>query len=118
MFRPNKFGLLQRRTGYNGFGEPLFSPQVRVRCAVVSLNLNTAKTSVRTDSSATRGNAEEDTSTAKILFPIDVRIGKEMKFEIAGQQFRVMDVQPRFAVNGRHDHDECMLTVWVDEGSL
>lgn len=115
MFSPNTTGILKRRLGYNKFGEPLWSAPETVPCAVVHLQVKTQKTSVRTDSSATRGNAEEVASTARILFPIGVFVEKDHKFTIRGNELRVVSVEPRFAVSGRHDHDQAELTVWIGD---
>ena len=115
MFIPNNQARVKAPGGFNKFGEPTFGPVRTVPCAVIALNRTTEKTSVRTDSSATRGNAEELAASAKILFKPGIA-GQGMKVEIAGFELRIIDVQPRYAVTGAHDHDECLLSIW-QEGS-
>ncbi len=114
MFVPNNHADVRTRQGFNAYGEPTFSPARRVPCAVIALNRTTEKTSVRTDSSATRGNAEELAASAKILFRPSI-VAQGMKVEIAGFELRVIDVQPRYAITGDHDHDECLLTIWQEK---
>jgi len=78
-------------------------------CAVVHLIGQVAKSSVRTDQSGSRGNAEEKTDQAVILFPIGVSIKTDDKFEIAGETLRVVGIEQRFDVIGRLDHYEVTL---------
>lgn len=106
MFIPNTTGMLSRANGRDVYGQFQWSAPAQVRCAVVHLNKLIQKTSVRTDSSASRGNAEETIATAKILFPTSVAIGAEDKFEIQGFKMRVTAIEPRRSVLGKHDHNE------------
>ena len=80
---------------------------------MVHLNGLAAISSVRTDQSASRGNAEERTEIAKLLFPSTVTIGLEDKFEILGHTLRVIKIQPRNSVLGRLDHYEVDFGAWT-----
>lgn len=106
---------LSRQLGNNFAGEPEFGVGTRVMVGVVHLIRQVAKTSVRTDSSASRGNAEEQKATAKILFlPADKpRLGDRV--EILGHFLRVQSLEPRIDTFGKLDHYECLLTLWDDE---
>lgn len=106
MMIPNTFGMLSRFTGMNGYSEPSYAAAVRVPCAVVHVNKIVAKTSVRTDQSASHGAIEETTSVSKILFQANVAIGIEDKFEILGVKLRATGIQPRNTVLGALDHNE------------
>jgi hypothetical protein len=106
MFIPNTFGLLSRRQGTNVYGERTYHAPVKVACAIVTNLDQVQKTPVRSDSSATRANAEERTAVVKILFPASVAIGQDDTFEIAGLSLRVITVQQRFSVLGVLDHRE------------
>lgn len=114
MMIPNNTAFVRQSNGFDKYGEPTFTARRAVPCAICQLSMATERTSVRTDSSATRGNAEEQTATAKILFPPG-KVAKGWKVEVAGYELRVIDLQPRYAVaGGRHDHDECLLSLWQE----
>lgn len=108
-FMTNNAGMLSRRAGANLYGEFTYATPVRVKCAVVKLIDKTAKTSVRTDQSGTRGNAEEETVQANILFPPSVAIKQGDRFVIAGISMRVTGIDQKFDILGAHDHDEVTL---------
>jgi hypothetical protein len=113
MFLPNTTGLLTHKTGQDRFAQATYAEPKTVPCGIVHLNKAAAKTSVRTDSSASRGNAEEQVSVAKILFPITVAIVAGDKFEIQGITLRVLTIEPRLDVLGRHDHNEVDFGSWA-----
>jgi hypothetical protein len=106
MFRPNTTGMLTARLGTNIYGERTYRLPVKVPCAIVTDLSSIGKSPVRSDSSASRGAAEETTSVAKLLFPANVTIGKDDTFQIAGMSLRVIAVQQRFSVFGVLDHLE------------
>jgi hypothetical protein len=106
MFRPNRYGKLSRKIGKNIYGETTWSSWLNVPCAVVTDVDKIDKTPVRSDSSASRGAAEERTAVAKYLFPKNVMIGQDDKFEIDDLSLRVIAVQKRFSVLGAFDHLE------------
>lgn len=106
MFLPNNKGFLSRKNGTNAYGETSWSDPVEVECGVVHLNKKMDKTTVRTDSSATRGHAEEFLSDSKILFPAYVQIGLDDRFEIHGIVMVATSVEKRYAVTGDLDHYE------------
>lgn len=88
------------------YGQDIYGEPADALCAVVKLDAGALKTSVRTDSSASRGNAEEIAPVARLLFPpvYDVAVGdlvKVMEFVM-----EVKSVQPRVAVFGVIDHFE------------
>lgn len=113
MFRPNTTGLLMTQKGHNVYGEPDFAPPVEVRCGVVRLNRTAQKTTVRADSSGSRGASAEFVSDAKILFLPDVEIGIGDRFEIYGMKLRAVRIEPRIAVTGVHEHNEVDFEVWA-----
>lgn len=108
-FMTNNSGLLSRRGTRNVFSEWTYTAPVSVDCAVVKLVDKVSKTSVRTDQSGSRGNAEEETTVANILFPPEVGIRLDDQFLIDGIKMRVIGVQPRHDIIGDHDHDEVTL---------
>lgn len=106
MFRPNQYGMLSRRLGANIYGERTWSAPVRVPCGIVDNAKSVVKTPVRSDSSASRGAAEEQVAVVKILFPAKVLIAQDDKFEINDLKLRASAVQLRFSVTGALDHRE------------
>lgn len=113
MFIPNNTGILTPRAGRDLYGQTAtFGEPVSVRCSVVHLINEIGKTPVRTDSSASRGNAEDAQPTAKILFHRRREPNFEDKFEIEGLALEVMKVEKRFDVLGQLDHFEVDLRAW------
>lgn len=110
---PNTSGQLSHKTGHDGYGQAAYSAPLTVPCAVVTMTQKTKKTPIRADSSASRGAAEERLSIAKILFPTNVTIGQEDRFDILGASLRVIAVQPRNDVLGVLDHYEVDFEAWV-----
>jgi hypothetical protein len=113
IFKPNTKCVLYENLGFNTFGEPKFSSPKEIGISIVRLITADMKTSVRTDSSATRGNAEEETSPkAKFLFSRKIRPNKGDKVEIHGITLRIISVEPRIDVLGTLDHYESDLEAW------
>ena len=112
-FYPNTTAKLSRQTGLNVHSEPTFSDPVTVECGIVNLNAQAKQTSVRADSSASRGAAEETVIVAKILFLPKAYPAIGDKVELHGMTLRCNAVQPRVAVSGILDHFECLFEVWA-----
>lgn len=106
MFLPNTIALWRRRTGVNDYDEPVWGAPVRVPCAIVHLGEGAQKSSVRTDSSASRGNVVESVADAKLLFPITVKLSLIDQIEIFGVTLQASRIEPRNNVLGRLDHYE------------
>jgi hypothetical protein len=114
MLYPNVDCTITRMTGlYNDFGEAKPEPHkvVSTKCGVKLLE-QTEKSSVRADSSASRGFADEVTADARLLFKPkeDVQIGD--KVTVASIELRVTAKFPRFDVMGRFDHIQVDLMRW------
>lgn len=112
MFIPNQMALYSFKKGDNKFGEPEFSRPKTVQCAVVHFGAGYGKTSVRTDSSASRGNAEEQIIAAKILIASTIVPEQGHRLVIAGRTLRALTIEPRYAVTGHLDHYEVDYEVW------
>lgn len=113
MIKPNVACKIQSVDSFDLYGEEKLSPVVPARCSVVRLIVRSEKTSVRADSSASGGAADELTSTSRLLFLPRTKINIGDKVEIHNIELRVETIHPRFDVRGRHDHNEVDLTVWV-----
>lgn len=112
MFRPNSIGTLAKRVGRDIHSRPTYGPAAECPFAPVNLSLSTEKTTVRADSSASRGAAEETISPhGKILVPQTVSIAAGDRFSFAGENYLVVAIHPRHAVTGALDHFECAISV-------
>ena len=107
LFRPNTTCLLQSASGATDvYGKRTYGPATTVPCAVITYDLATLKSSVRADSSGSRGRAFEVAGTARFLFPVTVTIKRGDLVTKGGYTLRVTEIHPRHAVDGRHDHNE------------
>ena len=108
MFVPNNTCSLYGATATMDIrGERTYLPvKLGVPCAVISLNLKIDKTSVRADSSGSRGRAEEDQGDAMLLFPASVEIQRNDIVACDGETLEAISIMPRRSVLGRLDHYE------------
>ncbi len=107
MFRPNITAhFMKRSTTRDIFGKEAFGPLTPVRAGVVNLDVLMEASSVRADSSASRGSAQDLIAQAKILVPkaSPVRVGDIMVlYEIT---IEITHRQPRINTRGMLDHYE------------
>lgn len=111
MFSPNSVGQISKANSFDKWGKPLVSAGVDCPYSQVMLKNTAAKTSVRADSSASRGQADEVTASARVLIVkfITPAIGDEFLAE--GTRYRITSVFPRKTVFGQLDHWECDLEI-------
>ncbi|SCW95647.1 hypothetical protein [Ancylobacter rudongensis] len=108
MFEPNNVGWLSRKIGRNVHAQVTYAPPVKCPFAPVNLSVGAQKTSVRADSSASRGAADEMAAMrAKILVANFVKIEIGDRFEFDGQTYRIETKHTRRSVAGVIDHFEC-----------
>ena len=69
-------------------------------------------TTVRADSSATRGFAEESIIDAKFLFEATTKLDIDDKITVDGFNVRVHGIFPRRTANGILDHIEILGSKW------
>lgn len=112
MFAPNLIGSLRNRIGRDVHGMASYGPAVICPFAIVNLERRSQKTSVRADSSGSRGTADELASTnLKILVPSYVNISIDDEFTFEGERYQVATKHKRRSVTGQIDHIECDLEV-------
>lgn len=108
MFEPNSTGVLYSLSGRDVHGRPTYAPARPCPFAPVNLHVGAQKTSVRADSSASRGSADETAAMrAKILIPAFVKVEIGDKFEFDDLRFRIEAKHTRRSVSGVVDHFEC-----------
>lgn len=94
------------------YGFPKAARTVNERCSVVSLTRRSTKTSVRADSSATRGNALELEADGVLLLSPATAAGVDDVATVTGQRVRIVSIAQQFDINGRLDHHEVSVVHW------
>lgn len=112
MFRPNLNCTIQTSSGKTDvYGQPTLGARYNERCAVVTLNITSVKSSVRADTAASNGNARELQSDANILLTASTKAEIDDVIELQGLKLLIMSKLPRFSVEGVLDHYEITANV-------
>lgn len=107
MFRPNTVAqLLRKDAKRNIHGKESYQSPVPLPCAVVKLTEGVVESSVRADSTASRGAAEQEVLQAKILIPVHVAVKRGDVIRVQGRLVEIASIQPRDDVFGRPHHQE------------
>lgn len=115
MFKPNVSCRVHRSSGQTDvYGQPLPVTIVKERCAIINLNMKSLKTTVRADSSASRGAASEEVLDAFLLMMISTTAEIDDVVEVAGVKIRVTRKFPRHNLKGILDHYEIGGMMWSD----
>lgn len=96
--------VLIKRGGHNLYGDKVEGARIQERCGVVKLATGQGSTTVRVDSGATRGGAEEGNAHAVLLMRPTSKVEIDDLIEIHGVKLRVTGKRLRFSVYGRLDH--------------
>lgn len=106
-FRPNTIGSLLRKNPKRDIhGRESFVAPVPLPCSIVKLAENVEESSVRADSTASRGSAEQEVLQAKILIPLHIAVKKGDVIKVLGRNVEIASIQPRNDVFGRPHHQE------------
>jgi hypothetical protein len=73
---------------------------------VVTLADRVIESSVRADSSASRGSAEQEVLQAKLLIPAHVAVKKGDVIRILGREVEIASIHLRLDVFGQSNHQE------------
>jgi hypothetical protein len=103
-FRPTSTAFIRHRKGRDVYGAPVLQRPYAVPVAAVTFRAGRERSSVRADSSASRGRAEEANADAVLLFPAGVSVANGDIVEFAGERLEVVRVQQRFDMQGSLDH--------------
>jgi hypothetical protein len=107
MFIPNATCHIRKKLpGFDKYGQPAYGPKTAVRFALVRYDTKTEDSTVRADSSATRGNIKEFNATGRVLFPVSVAPSWDDVLIIYGKTYAIKEVEPRYNVLGKLDHYE------------
>lgn len=113
MYRPNRTCVINVSSGKTDvYGQPLPARKVKEQCAIVKLDIKSAKTPVRADSSASRGNAREIHTDAVILFGPKTVANIDDVVELGLETVRIMEKHPRYNLRGELDHYEMHAMTW------
>lgn len=105
MHRPNLTAILTPYTGVSDvYGKKQYLNPRKIRCSIIRLEQGTEKSSVRADSSGSRGYAREQMTEARLLVPYSEKIKEGDKLEVLGFKLTVQSVWPRITVRGVPDH--------------
>lgn len=104
MFRPNRKCEVSVLGASDKYGKRNYSDWKWVPFAQVKMVDRADKTSVRTDSSATRGSAHEILADTRFLFLPNVELTPGDRVRVGKQMYTVVSVFPRYSVTGVHDH--------------
>jgi len=113
MFKGNIDLKIERLSGFDAFGQPSVSGSTNARCSIVRLYSESLRTSVRTDTSATGGNAHEMIADARLLIDIKTDISEGDRLTVQGQTLRVMQIFARNDVHGRPHHHQVDCVKWA-----
>lgn len=113
MYIPKNRCVITKAVGTNVFGQEQPGATVKERCAIVAIISNDKKTSVRSDSSASRGNANELLYDAVILVGPRSRAEMHDVMTVNGFKMKIMTVQPRYNIDGVLDHYQLDLQIWT-----
>lgn len=106
-FRPNTVASLLRKNAKRDIhGKETFQAPVPLPCSVVILAERVIESSVRADSSASRGAADQEVLQTKILIPAHIAVKKGDVIRVLGRIVEIASVQPRNDVFGRLHHQE------------
>lgn len=113
MFLPNTTADLYYGGAKNFYSERAFATvPKKIEIGIVHLNKMAKPTSVRTDSSASRGAATEFVSQSKILVSADTPVVVGDKVIIGAASLVVTGIEERYDVDGKLDHYEVTLENW------
>ncbi|MCU8815585.1 hypothetical protein [Klebsiella quasipneumoniae] len=106
-------GALYKKGGMDLYGEAKYEFAAQIKMGVVSFVDSIDKTSVRADSSASRGKAEIALFDAVFIVPLSAPIAKEDVLIVNGKKMRVESIHQRWGLRGCPGHYEVGANIWV-----
>lgn len=99
--------------GRDVYGQPTFGAPVKELCSAVRLDFRTQPTTVRTDSGASQGHANEDAHVVVILVRPKSKAVIGTRVDLLGYKLRVERSIVRYTAAGRLDHYQLELGPWA-----
>lgn len=112
MLMPNQVCYLIKSAGNDVYGQPKPGVRSKERCSIVKMPTVDVKSSIRADSSASRGTAHELQTNGTVLLTSVTKALMHDILEIRGQQMKIIGVQPRWDATGALDHIEVTVSIW------
>lgn len=113
MFKPNAYCYIIRTSAETDvYGMPLNKTKTKEPCTPLRIDARVDRSSVRADTSASRGNAREYQTVAKFLVPKNTVAGIDDILEWNGDAMRIAGKMPRYNLQGVLDHYELSCTDW------
>lgn len=98
--------IIIKPAGHDVYGQEIAGQAQREKCAIVKLTVASQHSTVRVDSGATRGAADEAVSDSVILLGKKSIVGLDDYIEVSSVKLRVKAIRSRFTVSGKLDHYE------------
>lgn len=113
MFIPNLDCTIERQLSTDLYGAVALSPVRPERCSVVKLRSDSQHTTVRADSSGTRGFADEEVRDATVLLSPSTKAQLGDCLTVLGVKIKITSKHPRVTAFGRLDHYEVRGELWA-----
>lgn len=102
-----------RKGGMNIYGESKYQFVRSTKVGVVNFTEGVVQSSVRADSSGSRGKADVETFNAVLIVPLAVDVKLDDVLVMSGTKLLVASVERRWGLRGRPGHLEVGANVWV-----
>lgn len=112
MLNKNAVCIIRKVTGTDVYGQRTLGTSVSEPCAVVKLKKTAQHTTVRADSSGSKGYAEEFSMFNRVHLDKSTSAAIGDQLTVHGQVIRIMSMQPRFDVLGPLDYYEVEGEPW------
>lgn len=113
MLNSNATCQVRKVTGTDVYGKPKFGAPVTERCAVVKLKAQIVHTTVRADSSQSRGHGDEFVSTNTVLLSGKTAAALGDQLIVRGHLILITAMHDRLDVGGIVDHYEIGGEQWA-----
>jgi hypothetical protein len=113
MLNSNGTCTVEKVTGFTINGEPKFGSPTREPIAVIRLARMMTRTTVRADSSSSRGHGDEKTAQSKVLLSGETIADLGDRLVVLGAQLRIIEMRPRLDISGYVDHYETDCELWA-----
>lgn len=97
----------------NVYGEAQLQFVRKARVGVIKFEQSNEKSSVRADSSGSRGKANLELFDVVLVTPLDAAVQLDDVLVLEGQKLKVSSVHRRWGLRGRPGHLEVGANIWV-----
>jgi len=112
MWNGNLPCTIERLGRYDKYGQPSVLEKIETRGSIVRLAPERMRTAIRTDASASGGNAHEQTDDGVILINHDANPEIGDRITILGHKLKVNKIYYRYTIFGAKHHWQCFCSRW------